>query len=224
MFLQIPDIVWTKLWHFCPFLAIAIILIIATVVVVRRIDKFLYKKIDPLEDRVKEHEKVIDKYNELSNCRVHTSDIDYTKKNIASIEKSLSYIMGALDSLKIPAKDGASPSVPLTQTRSPRQVTEPGHELLELCGAKQLFADKMDVFVSKLEEVEPKTALDVESQALKVLWALTDEDYFNRIKNYLYNNPKFKDGEVNLTTVCMLMSLELRNEYLKRHPEVIQNL
>lgn len=149
--------------------------IIITAIVIWNVAKFYFNRFKPVENTVK-------KIEEHSNCKGHGEDIDYTKKNIASIEKSLSYIMGTL---KISPTEVPTPLTPLTETRSPRQVTESGHELLTLCGAKQLLTDKMEVFVSKLEEDSPKTALDVESQALKVLWALTDEDYFNKTKNYL---------------------------------------
>ena len=81
-----------------------------------------------------------------------------------------------------------------------------------------------------MEEKNPKTAFDVESTAHEVLILATNEEMFNKIKNKVYNYPYMdilkRDGEmvkyeVSLADVCFVLSLSLRDMYLKAHPEVL---
>ena len=76
---------------------------------------------------------------------------------------------------------------------------------------------------------EPTTALDVENSAYTVLLENSGNDFFNGIKDWIYNRPAMKityDNEpkdyiVTLDDVCYVFSLPLRNMYLELHPELI---
>lgn len=79
--------------------------------------------------------------------------------------------------------------------------------------------------------MKPQTAYDVESSANYVCVVNTKESIFNDIKNFVYNAPlmvqKYKDGkehsyDLSLGDVCYVLSLPLRDMYLKEHPEVIK--
>ena len=91
------------------------------------------------------------------------------------------------------------------------------------------FLDKnKDILIQGIDNKTPKTALDVEESALEVLFSLTDNDMFIKIKNWIYNSPTRKllidgvekDYAITMNDVCFVLSLPLRNMYLDLHPEL----
>ena len=209
--LQIPDIVWTRLWEKFPFIVILIIVIVATVVIVRKIDKFLYKKIEPMQKQIDEHNESIKKFDSHSDCIAH-------KESLKKIYDMLGNI-----SLTLAAKFPESVDK-LSMAHSPRQLTELGKKLYLESGAENMLAQNMAFFISAINKEEIKTALDVENKSFNILLSSSNEDMFNDVKTWIYNHPVFESVNVTLNDICFVAGLELRNEYLKQHPEVEQNL
>lgn len=111
---------------------------------------------------------------------------------------------------------------------SPRRLNELGEKIfVEIKGNDFLSANK-DFLFKKIDENHPHTALDVENAANIACSAYTNESIFNELKNYVYNSPSItiqRDGEdklydISLGDVCFVLSLPLRDMYLKEHPEI----
>ncbi|MBD5279126.1 MAG: hypothetical protein HDS35_01090 [Bacteroides sp.] len=109
---------------------------------------------------------------------------------------------------------------------SPRVLNENGITLLNDFSGHEFLEKHMDYFISKIEKLQPKTALDVENFALAVLQSATIDDMFNSIKNWIYNAPvrEFKnpDGttterEISLDDIIFVLSLPIRDRYIETH-------
>jgi hypothetical protein len=104
---------------------------------------------------------------------------------------------------------------------SPRQLSELGQELYQKSGVQRVLENNMPYFIEKLEKEHPKTALDAEDMAHFVLLSSRSEDIFNPVKNWIYNNPKFNDTDIDMSDINYVASLPLRNAYLQKHPEIL---
>jgi len=210
MILDLTDTFITKLWDKSPFIAIMLLAIVATIIIVRKIDKFLYKQIDPLEQTINNHSEILKKFEEHSDCLAH-------KESIKIIDNKLNAIIIILAS-KFP---DTAPQ--LTITHSPRQLTDIGRKLYKDSGASKMLEENIDYFIESLNKLDIKTAFDVETQSLSLLLTSSDMPIFVDIKNWVYNNSEFEGINITFSEVCFVSSIELRNEYLKRNPEIEQN-
>jgi hypothetical protein len=211
LLINVIDKPFEKLLENWPEGAIFLLILVGVVIVVRRIDKFLYKRIDPLESSIQEHSKTVEKYKELANCVNHTSSINELQRALNNIER----ILIRMDSTNLDA---------LSVVNSPRQLNDLGRKFFEESGSEKLLKENIDDFINNLETKDLKTALDVETECYIFLLKISNDERFNDVKKYIYNNPKVGNLDVDISTSCFVIGLELRNEYLKRHPEVDQNL
>ncbi|MBQ8223655.1 MAG: hypothetical protein IJZ87_10015 [Bacteroidales bacterium] len=123
-----------------------------------------------------------------------------------------------------------SPKVANTfsQKESLRELNKAGIELFSDIQGEEFLNQNKDIFIKGIDNKNPKTALDVEESALEVLFTLTDNDMFIRIKNWVCNCSTRKiivDGvekkyDITMSDVCFVLSLPLRNMYLDLHPEL----
>ena len=44
---------------------------------------------------------------------------------------------------------------------------------------------------------------------------------FKPVKNWLFNNPRFKETDIDMSDLCWVAGFELRDAYLKKHPEIM---
>ena len=112
-----------------------------------------------------------------------------------------------------------------------RRLNDIGEWVFNQVQGEKFLNNNKDFFFSKIDEMKPQTAYDVESSANYVCVVHTQNSIFNDIKMFVYNSPlvKIKDAEgiehsrdLTLLDVCSVLSLPLRDMYLKEHPEVIQ--
>lgn len=118
----------------------------------------------------------------------------------------------------------------LSRKCSPRRLTEAGRELYSISGARSVLEENLGYFLGEMEKRAPGTPYDVEDCALSVLLSSTAKPMFNGIKNYIYNAPDkldLPDGKggsvkvsLSLYSVVWVMSIELRDKYLKTHPDI----
>lgn len=73
---------------------------------------------------------------------------------------------------------------------------------------------------AEMSKLKVKTALDVEILAQRVCLDVSRNEDFKPIKDFIYTHPVFEGANISIDTIAMLMGLELRNEYLKLHPEI----
>ena len=158
-----------------------------------------------------------------ANCVIHDKDIEILKCDLKEMWNDIITIKSLL---LIKHKDAANI---FSVKNSPRKLNENGLKLYaEIKGDKFLEANKNFLF-SKINEFKPKTALDVENAANAACTANVDNEIFNNLKNYVYNSPSFeiidKDGEkksydISMSDVCFVLSIPLRDMYIKEHPEI----
>lgn len=119
----------------------------------------------------------------------------------------------------------------LAPKHSPRTMTPLGRKLFEISGAESTVDTNKDFFLNEIEKTIPKTAFDVEDNALEVLLKNLSNDIFQDIKNYIYNEPEIislkadnnDSARINLSLsiILRLMAIELRDLYLQKHPELV---
>ena len=114
----------------------------------------------------------------------------------------------------------------LASRQSPVKLNPPGIALLEISGGKECIDENIDFFISNLKKTEPLTPYDVEQSSNDVIMSSTRLPLFNAIKNFLYFSPdniELSDAtvEVSMFTVVYVMSIHLRDIYLKKHPEIL---
>ncbi len=165
-------------------------------------------------------------------CSTHAERHDKHEERLNKSDALLHKIEGQLELLvnnsilkgtdKIRNRSGLA----FSSKHSPRVLNENGIALLNDFGGSEFLEKYMDFFISKIEKLQPKTALDVENLALAVLQSATIDDMFNPIKNWVYNAPiraiKEPDGtithrEVSLDDIIFVLSLPIRDKYLDTH-------
>ncbi len=118
-----------------------------------------------------------------------------------------------------------------SEKHSPAKLNKNGLKLFADVDGDSFLTSHGDDFIHRMEEKNPKTALDVENIAAEVLVLASNEDIFNKIKNIVYNYPAIditdRHGnsvkyEVTLGDVCFVLGLKLRDMYLHKHPEVLE--
>lgn len=208
-----------------PFLAILIVAIIATSVIVWCFSKW-YHRIEKVEEKVDDLpcEKHDDLYPRFVNTEEKVKELPCSKHNevFHGIKEQLVEIRTIL-TMKNPKVANA-----FSQKNSPRELNEAGLQLFRDVKGEEFLNENKDIFLKGIENKNPKTALDVEESALEVLFSLTDNDMFIKIKNWIYNSPTRKlhidgvekDYAITMNDVCFVLSLPLRNMYLDLHPEL----
>lgn len=158
----------------------------------------------------------------LTSADNHFATIDDTmnniKSDISSIKRNLSDVQLFITS-RFPSALGTFAS-----KNSPLKLNENGEKLLKECGGMAFIEANQVLLLNKIQERQPKTALDVETWAKEVLLSLTNNDIFNTLKVWVYNSPSWKiDGKdytITLGDVCFVLSIPLRDKYLSLHPEI----
>lgn len=141
------------------------------------------------------------------------------------IESTLKEISGRVSRIeRFLIKNGGADYNEFTQMNSPRQLNPKGRRLYEESGAERFLTEKKNALLrilsSEMNKLKVKTALDVEVLAQRVCYEVSRNEDFKPIKDYVYTHPVFEGSNVSIDTIAMLMGLELRNEYLKIHPEI----
>lgn len=122
-------------------------------------------------------------------------------------------------------------AIDIMQKRSPYTLTSVGEELLRVSYAREVLEQCMPQYISALEALNPKTAYDVEDLAYDVIFRHSSDISFKPIKDFIYLAPdpmvfysKEKgeniDVRISLLSIIKAMALPLRDEYLRRHPEL----
>lgn len=165
----------------------------------------------------------IDKRTCNAKCELHDNDISVLKQDLKEIKTDIVAIKSLL---VIKHKNAADV---FSMKNSPRKLNENGERLFsDIEGDKFLLSNKA-FFFSKIDELSPKTALDVENAANFVCTSNIDNEIFNGLKNFVYNSPTYtlKDAEgkdrlydISMSDICFVLSLPLRDMYLSEHNEI----
>jgi hypothetical protein len=108
-----------------------------------------------------------------------------------------------------------------SESHSPVQMSLLGKELYQQSGAKELMEELSEKLLAELEsDFQQDTALEVQRNSLRILLEKMDEREFRSLQKFAYNNPVFNDNPLTYSNILFVTSLELRNRYLERHPDV----
>ena len=151
------------------------------------------------------HTKILDRLE----TRIATLPCDSHRKAIVNIEKTL------LGKKRFKAN--------LTVAYSPRKLSELGNNLYQKSGMRAVLEENMRMFVEKIENENPTSALDVEDLSYSVLFGDTSEPFFKPVKDWIFNNPVFSEMDIDMSAICYVASFELRDAYLKKYPEILPN-
>lgn len=108
---------------------------------------------------------------------------------------------------------------------SPRRLNALGQKLFfDMNGTAFISSNKAKLF-SAIDEMAPKTALDVEFSALAAVTGTINDNIFNPIKRFIYNCPlqvqeSGEKVEITIDDACFILSIPLRDAYLDLHPEL----
>lgn len=103
------------------------------------------------------------------------------------------------------------------QAYSPLKLTEIGRKFLEDIGFANIFGNHEQEFFSYIDAEHPTLKYDVETTAIKSIYALWDREYMNPIKQYLYNHP-----DRNLENTAPTLGVYVRDKYLEGHKQIMQ--
>lgn len=150
-----------------------------------------------------------------AKCERHHEDITTAKVNVDRIFVTLSNIENAI--ISISPKTASM----FSKANSPVQLNSLGRQLFEESGASLVLQQNRDQWIIELEQLELKTALDVEERSRLFLIGLLNTDIFTPIKDYVYNHPTINDVSISMIDIAYIVGLELRNAYLEHHPELV---
>lgn len=181
-------------------------------------------KVSKYHSSVEDYKKKVDKLpcESHSNSLRDLSDIKNVVSSTNDIVTELSKWVMHTDNSMIDI---------LAPKHSPRTMTPLGRKLFEISKAKSTIDNNRDFFLNEIERTTPKTAFDVEDNALEVLLKNLSNDIFQDVKNYIYNEPeqitlKTDNNDsvkisLSLSIILRLMAIELRDLYLQKHPELV---
>ncbi len=101
------------------------------------------------------------------------------------------------------------------ESYSPLKLTDIGKKRIRDIGFDKIFEEHKQDFFDFINSEKAKTKYDVEVSAIKSLSALFYKDYFNLLKEYLYNKPEIDERQLRVT-----LGVFVRDEYFKAHPEI----
>lgn len=164
--------------------------------------------LDEFENRVTSELAKIQNGLDKLPCAFHHDDIKSIKD----------YLVG---------KDAKAVNI-LSMKQSPLVLSPLGKKVYEIIKGGEFINDNRDLLMERLSHKNPRTALDVELSAKEVCLELLGNKIFDDIKDIVYNYPAIKtdiDGKesdyiITIADVCFVLSIPLRDMYLKAHPEI----
>ena len=105
---------------------------------------------------------------------------------------------------------------------SPLKLNTSGKFLLEKSNVYKIINENIEQLILKMEELQLRTAYDVQAKSFSVLgdFILETIEFEKKIKDFVFNNPTVAGRNIGFPDVIYVGSLLLRDEYLKRHQEL----
>ena len=160
-----------------------------------------------------------------AKCELHDNDISEIKTDLTAIKDDIV----AIKSILIMKHKNASDV--FSMKNSPRKLNANGERLFKDIKGEEFLRQNKDLLFSKIDQQEPKTAFDVENYASMVCYAITGDDIFNGMKNFVYNSPTYilkndkgddTKYDISLPDICFVLSIPLRDMYLAEHKDIPQ--
>ena len=103
---------------------------------------------------------------------------------------------------------------------SPMMLNDLAKELLEKSGAKDFADSQADALIAEIEKKAPTNKLDVQQTSIMTVFDATNMPQFDKVKNFIYENPVYNGGKVDLSTLVDIVAVYIRDKYLEKHPEL----
>ncbi len=102
---------------------------------------------------------------------------------------------------------------------SPRRLNELGEKLYGKVQGDEFIDKNKTALFDFIKQTRPLVALDVEQAANSACLSLVRTPAFNRLKDFVYNEPtwKLQDGslyDITVNDLCFVIGLRLRDKYL----------
>ena len=165
----------------------------------------------------------------------YTEKIENTEKNLDSLSSDVKELrnkvqeqiaaISKIEGLITPLINQSLQVDSVSKKNSPRMLNTLGNSLFEKMNGKQFLEENKNALYAYIDKSNPQTALDVELQAQSACVSMADSGAFNPIKVFVYNCPIQKDEagqdfELTLGGAMFILSLPLRDMYLKDHPQI----
>lgn len=103
---------------------------------------------------------------------------------------------------------------------SPKVLNKLGEDIYKEINGKEFLEKNRNTLFEYVDKDNPKTRFDVETSALKALSLYSGDDAFNSLKDYIYDRaaielPGGKTYEIGLGDICFILSIPLRDMYIK---------
>lgn len=107
-------------------------------------------------------------------------------------------------------------------SNSPFVLNDRGSRLAEKSGIKDIVSKNLTELIDKVEKTKPISGYDVERCSFEVLgeFIQSNMEFQKQIKDFIFNHPVFEDKEVGLGDIFFVGSIQIREEYFKKHPEI----
>ena len=220
--------------------AIAIIIVAAFVYLIWWTSSMWFKiknlPCDTHTTQIKEHSEKVNSVSHLPCSRIEHA-VESHEERIRATENTLSRIEELIQGLykyapKMYDNDFSYDAEIMSQKHSPRALNDNGLSLFNEINGQQFLNENKNLFFEAIDNFAPKTALDVEAFCIAALRIKSNEDCFNPIKVWVYNSPSrdiigedgtIKKKDISFDTVLFVLSIPLRDMYLKEHPEILQS-
>lgn len=171
----------------------------------------------------------LEKKTDKLPCEKHGESIGTLAHNIDSIKETMQSNNGMLVELSRWAmRMDESMIEKLAQKYSPLRMTEAGEFLYKVSGAKEAVGKIATRLITEMEAMRLRTELDVEDKSLDMIIKNSNDSAFDPVKKYVYYSPDTiqvgNTGETikfNMLSLMKLMSIDLRDRYLAKHPEIV---
>lgn len=135
--------------------------------------------------------------------------LDSMNKSIDALKRNVKVICDHL----VSKNDGFDHTLLINY--SPLKLKPEAVALLENIGFIDMFNQHSQDFLDLIDSEQPKNKFDVELQSTKAVLILFEKDYFNQVKNYLYNHPN-----VEYRKFAQVLGVYVRDQYLEKHPDI----
>lgn len=136
----------------------------------------------------------------------YKNKVDTNCNDISEIKKEQKEIRDKVISCETSLKERE----PYTKRKSPISLTERGQELLNNSGGRGFIEGQFEKLLSEIEAKDPKTAYDIQEFSRQAIDAMSDDNLFNPLKEFL-----FKEG-IDLADLVNVMGIDLRDRVLVR--------
>lgn len=160
---------------------------------------------------------------ENANCDGHSDCIKSTTDLIEDIKNDLSTIK-----IYLSIKSDKAAAI-FSVKSSPRKLNIMGEILFDRIKGNDFLDKHQASLFDMIDAKKPMSALDVEIFAKQVCIELVDDPIFKSLKDFVYNSPSlvitddkgnFSNYDVTINDICFVISIPLRDIYLRQHTEI----